>query len=660
MGAALKDFGLDKIVNEPLHTSLAKFVRERFNEAEQHRRETGIEDRLLRNLRANKCEYQPDEKGLLGPYNDVYIGIPALKARAAESWIKDIILNNIEKPWTLDPTPIPDLPEKAREAAIDLLLKEIPMMGGVEALKDRARGLKLVYNNIAREEASRATKRMEQLIEDQHAEGHWVHAFGQFICELTVYPTAFMRGPIDIQQPYAKWDGDEYKVSVGTIPVSRCVSAFDAYPSKTSTNTQDGEFFIEKAAFAHGDIHALINVQGFNEGNVRKALADYSDGFDLNLFAAAERDRLENKNQGGAIGHRNVLETIIYNGKILGAKLAEEGVIVKDPQASYECEIWVLGDYTLRAILNPDPLGKRPVDSTSFRKLPGSPWGQSTLDLAYEPGRICNAQARALVRNMSYSSGPIGEVTAERVADTQDPTHIEPYKVVLVGPDMTGSGAAAYRFHNVGSIADQLLQVFERYMKVADDLTGVPSYVLGNPSVAGAGRTMGGLAMLMGNAAKGIKNVQLNIDLDVLAPHVRRYFVRNMKVSKDDSIKADARVLARGAMGLLQRELSQTRTVEMLQLLAPYIEKWEQLPKGIKIMLREVFKNTGLPVDDIIPDPDKEEGVRDIVGLLGGKQMVASNRGTSSPVPLGPQSIPNLGMPLSPRTPAVIGMPQGA
>lgn len=655
----LADFGIGEVTNTNIQDALAQFVRERFDEAEKNRRDTGIEARLLRNLRANCCEYQPDEKALLGPYNDVYIGIAALKARAAESWLNDIILNNIDKPWTISPTPIPDLPEELREYVIDLLMQELPLMGGMAALIDRARNMKTIANNIAQDEAAKKTARMEKLIEDQMSEGGWTAEFGKLVSNLCVYPAAFVRGPIVINKPQAHWDGDTYKVKDRPLPVTRVINPFDAFPAPNSTSCQNGDGFIERARFTFADMHSFVGLDGFNESNIRTVLSKYPDGYSLHLSSDAERERLEQTDQDQLTPKRHI-DTLIFNGKVPGHLLAENGIIVKDPQKYYECEVWVAGCYTIRAVLNPDPLGYRPIDCTSYRKIEGRVWGQSVIDLVYDTMRVCNAAARALVRNMSYSSGPIGEVVSERIADGQDPTHIEPYKVALVGPDLSGTGAPAFRFHNVTSVASDLMAVFERYMKIADDLSGVPAYVLGNPQVAGAGRTMGGLAMLMGNAAKGIKNVQLNIDRDIIAPLVTRYYHYNMLTSDDDSIKSDAKVVARGATGLLQRELAQTRMVELLQLLTPYIQQWDNLPDGIKVLLREVLKPTGLDVDKIIENPEAGQETQDILrALTGGNQGQALERGAGQPVPLPPQSVPQLSQPLSQR-PAVINMPTGA
>lgn len=665
----LADYGINQAGNVEIQDALSDYIRKRYQEASEHRRSIGIDQLMLRNLRANKCEYQPDERELLGPYNDIYIGISALKARAAESWMTDILLNNIDKPWTISPTPQPDLPEEDKERVVDHLLMEISALQTVDQLKERAQHLKSAFSKELYAEAEYANNRMEKKIEDQLSEGKWVKEFGKLLADVTAFPAAIMRGPIVVSKTKGAWKNNKYTAEKYNTPDVRCISPFDAFPAPNASDTQDGEYFIERARFSVGDMMGLAKTAGFNAGNVRQAVAAYPNGYKNDMMGDAERRELEQKGQdvsslAGVVCDE--IETIIYNGRVPGKFLVEQNVIVPDVQDTYECEIWVAGTYVIRAVLNPNPTGARPIERTCFRTIPGQFWGQSVICLTYDINRVCNAAARNLVRNMGYSAGPIGEVVAERVADTQDPTDIVPYRVVLVGPDLSGTGAPAYKFHNVGSIATELIAITDQYMKYADDLSGVPSYVLGNPQVAGAGRTLGGLSMLMGNAAKGIKMVILNIDRNIITGIITGFYIYNMVTSEDDSIKADCLVVARGATGLLQRELAQTRTVEILQLLTPYIEQWDNLPDGIKIMLREIMKTTGLPVDDIIPDPNANRGTENLQNLLGvGSQLppapaVASpmTRGTSNAPPLPTQSQPT--EPIGSSIPAPINLAQGA
>lgn len=666
----LADYGINQAGNTEIQETLARYVKRAFDDAQLHRRSIGIDDQMLRNLRANKCEYQPDELAMLEPFNNVYMGICALKARAAESWITDIILNNLEKPWTIAPTPQPELPENLKEDVVDALLAEIPTINGPDALRDRAKQLKSAQTKIAFSEAEEATARMESLISDQTTEAGWADVFGEFIGDLTVQPGAFIRGPFVIGKKTGSWDGTQYKAVDKAMPVCRVVSPFDAFPAPDATSPNDGRYFIERLKYGRDKLYALIGVEGFSGGNIRQALDTYATGFSLQGYGDAERQRLEDKTPDDISLVGNQLknyDVLIYNGIVDGDLLVEHGVIVPDKQGSYECEVWVLGEYVIRAVLNPNPSGRRPIYGTAYRKVRGSFWGQSVVDLVYDINRLCNAAARGLVKNMGYAAGPIGEVDSARIAETQSPTSVVPYEIKLVSGDTTGTGAKAYHFHNIGSVAPDLINVFNQYLKYADDISGIPAYILGNPQVAGAGRTLGGLSMLMGNAAKGIKQVQLNIDRDVIAPLITGYYIYNMMTSKDDGIKADAIVNARGATGLLQKELAQTRTIEIVQLLTPYIENWASLPDGIKILLREILKTTGLPVDDIIPDPNAGKGILDLAKLLTPDlpqgemppmQSIAGAVGPGRAGQLPPQSRP----PVEPYSgpPVPVNMPQGA
>lgn len=668
----LANYGLGQISNVKVQNALAAHVNAEFEKNKQHKRNIGITERLIRNLRAKRCEYQPDEKELLGPFNDIYVGICALKARAAESWLIDIIVNNIDKPWTLEPSLEPDLPNRLREQVIDALLMELPQFKTFDALRDRAQTLKSAVQAIAVDKAAATVKRMETHIQTQLQEGGWVDTFSAFIADLVVFPTAMIRGPISVGKPTPDWNGDKFTVRQTSVLTTRTISPFNAYPASNSSSCQDGNNFIEAIEYTHSDIHDLISVPSFLESNIRQVLEKYKEGYTPTRIEDSTKKALEGKEQP-LTSHTTGLEVRIYNGKIRGKMLIDNGVLVTDPQKFYESEVWVIGEYVIRAVLNPNPLGKRPIYGTSYVKVNNSFWGQSVVDTVYDCMRMCNAACRSIVRNMGYASGPIGEVDAQRLAPGEDGTELEPYKIFQVGPDLTGTGGAAFKFHNVSAIAAELKDVFEYYLKLADDLSGVPAYVLGNPQVAGAGRTLGGLSMLMGNAAKGIKNVQLNIDRDVITGVVSAYYYYNMVVSTDIGIKADAKVIARGATGLLQRELAQTRTVEILQLLTPYAQQGLVSKEGIEYLLREVLKPTGMNVDKIIPNPDQAQNENELGTLLagqganpspapqqvGGPQGPALNTGTNNPPPLPAQSQPQQSPNMAPF-PKPVNLPQGA
>jgi hypothetical protein len=82
----------------------------------------------------------------------------------------------------------------------------------------------------------------------------------------------------------------------------------------------------------------------------------------------------------------------------------------------------------------------------------------------------------------------------------------------------------------------------------------------------------------------------------------------NLIYSQDESVKADAQVMARGSAGLLQRELSQSRAVEVLQIITPYVQMGIVPPESVLLVLRDVVASLGYSADAInLDDPKRLE-----------------------------------------------------
>lgn len=645
---------------DDIEDSLASLVRDDFVNAETYRRFSGVEERLLRALRMRRYQYDPEDVALIGSV-DVYIGIAALKMRSAESWINDILLNSLDKPWTIKPEPIPNLPDWLREQVIDALESELESIGAPQNIRERASELKSAALKFATQKAENTASAMEMLIDDQLTTGGWRLAFAPFVTDLCTFPLAVIRDPLVEKTPRLNWDGNKVVEQNEVIYTSRRISPFDFFPSMDSTTTQDGQFIIERLKAQPSFLHSCLGLPGFNDEALRDILNAYGEtGFSEMLRPDYQRRTLEDKYE--PLEDSNTIDVLIRNGRTIGKLLLENNIAVPDPQAYYESEIWTVNNRTIKAILNPYPLRKRPINATSFIKVPGSLWGEGLGDVLRDVQRIANSAARSLVRNMAFSSGPIGEVDVGRLGQGEVAAELTPYKLYHVESDLSGNGARAFNFQIVPSVARELMEVQDKYSKIADDLSGVPSYVLGNPQVAGAGRTMGGLSMLMANAAKGIKNVILNVDRDVTEPIIEMRYNLNMKYSKNPDVKGDSQVVARGATGLLQRELAQAKMTELLQLYTPYVEAGLIPKEGAQVMIRESMKNTGWPVDEIIPDPRKNAMLQTDAARLG-MSMQGLNTGQSTPaLPLDgrsqPPPFPQTNMP-GPTPQGPVNMPTG-
>ena len=76
---------------------------------------------------------------------------------------------------------------------------------------------------------------------------------------------------------------------------------------------------------------------------------------------------------------------------------------IEDEHREYDANVWIVGNYVIKAILNYDPLGEKPYAKTSFIKRPGAFWGSGIPEIIEDIQGVCNAAARALVNNMGIS-----------------------------------------------------------------------------------------------------------------------------------------------------------------------------------------------------------------------------------------------------------------
>lgn len=597
---------------------LAIYVHNSWMDAKRHRIQADVERDIMRSMRAVRAEYDPEDRALIDGV-DIYMNITNQKCRSLKAWIGDILANSEDQPWTLKPTPSPELPPEAEEAVIDALIREMKMYGLTVDLRERAAYFKDVAQKHSDKLAEKTTARMETKIKDIMLEGGWRDAFTSFISDLSEFPAAILKGPVVERGAGLRWTGESLATVDRLRYVMKRVHPLDFYPSPNSTTPQDGNYVIERARVTYEDLLETKDIPGFNEQAIRKILVERPGGVREIVQTDQERSRLEHTDRRQTLTSDNRYDILIYYGKVKGDLLAKHQVEVDDPQKMYEAEVWICGGLVLRALLNPHPLGKRPYYTCSFENVPGSIWGRGLPQIIRDVQRICNSAARSLVRNMAFASGPIGEYDIDRLANETNIDELRPWRMYATQTDQFNQQTSqpALRFTDIKSNAAELLKVYEFYSKIADDQSGIPAYVLGNPQTAGAGRTLGGLSMLMGNAAKGVKAVIAGIDRRVIEPAVTSFYMLLMLFDKDRTLKADVAVIARGSSGLLQRELQQARAVETLQMLTPYAERGLVPPRGLQLVIRDILRGLGYAADDIVPDPDRQQQLADLAQRYG-------------------------------------------
>lgn len=605
----------------PIVSNMASYIRKCWEEARQAKQP--IERRMLASLRARRGEYEPDKLAAIHAMggSDVYPMLTSVKCRGAASWIRDVMLGTgADRPWGIEPTSEPEIDPDINEQIIQAAA--IPIMQATaagmppddEMVQELLRRMRDQAKVLLKKEAIKACERMANKMADQHDEGGLLEALDQFIDDITTYPAAIIKGPVVRRKPRLQWmpqpDG-KFKPQVEmrlTLEWER-VDPLKAYPSPSATDFNNG-YFIERHTLYRQDLHDLIGVEGYDEGAIRGVLTDYSDGLRHWLVGDIEQAAVEGKSSTGILNNTDgTIDAVQFWGCVPGKMLREWGMSdeeVPDPVKEYHVEAWLIGTYIIKAVLNYDPLNRKPYYKASYEDIPGNFWGNSVADLVRDTQTVVGAAARALVNNMAMASGPQVGVNVDRLAPGEEITQLTPWRVWQLTSDPFGSNTQVMplQFFQPDSNVAELIGVFEKFTDLADEYSGVPKYMTGEAAPGGAGRTASGLSMMIGNASKGMKQVISNIDMNVIRPLIARQYYHNMEFSDDADLKGDVHVVAKGASALIAKETAQVRRNEFLMATANPIDMQIVGLEGRAAVLREVVRELDMDVDKIVPDPD--------------------------------------------------------
>ena len=97
---------------------------------------------MLKALRQRNGEYEPDKLNAIQAQggSEVYMMLTEIKCRAAESWLRDILMDSGTPPWDIHPTPEPDMApahmEEIKQAFAEQVMITIQQTGQAPSRAD--------------------------------------------------------------------------------------------------------------------------------------------------------------------------------------------------------------------------------------------------------------------------------------------------------------------------------------------------------------------------------------------------------------------------------------------------------------------------------------------------------------------------------------------
>jgi hypothetical protein len=639
---------------QPDVSTLVSYIKGQFELMRNHRNtQAGWSERLLVALRAFNGQYDDTKLRQIRQFggSEVYMRMVAQKCRAASSLLRDIYLGP-DRPWALKPPPDVDIPDDIKQKIDQLMQSETQMVAQTLGqppsptdVQKRKTALLQSASDAAKKKAADQAKESEDKIDTILRDGGFYHALAEFLVDLPIFPFACIKGPVVRIIPTVTWPpgGGQPTVQMKPTLTWERVSPFDLWWTSGVSSIENANV-IEKKQVTRAELNELIDLPGYNNNEIMAVLDEYGRGglYDNWDMTDAERAVLESR-ENPAWNRSQMMSTMEFNGNVQGRILQDYGLAVPDELRDYHVQVWCIGSHVIKAQLSPSPRMRHPYFITSFEKVPGTPVGNGLTDLLTDVQESCNATLRALINNLSISSGPQVVIDDDQVDPGENPEQLFPWKKWHARKNMMTGGTNSkppVEFFQPLDNSDKLIKVLEYLTGVADDVSAIPKYI-GGSAGGNAGRTASGLAMLMGNASKIIQSVSANVDRDVVEMILLQLFDLILLTDTSGLLTGEEHVSVQGVNVAIQRETQRQRQLEFLSTTANPLDQKIMGMAGRGKVLRSVADTIGLIGENIVPDDDKldqmEQEEQQNAQSASAVQMV--NKGVDAGIKAGVQRI---------------------
>lgn len=609
------DYASEIEVPNDARDKLATVVARRFNDAvrwQSQERVGGVPLRIV--LRQCYDQYHgilsPTEQKIIDDIGvDAHVNLSAMKAGVVQSYLAESLIQAGQLPWTIQPTPVPDLSDSG-ELMVAQSVQQSVEQGFRGDLRSLVYSLKSEAARKELEHAQDIADNMMKLITDQCAEGGWNRAMFGFINNFCVYPYAVLAGPIPTRRVRMQWSGETLKPKYETFYEFKSISPWDFWWSPDSPDTQRGTGIFIRQRWTRQQLLDAAKMTSYIGENIIEVLDDANRN-DFRYHWISNNPEQTDSQVLSWRDNDTTIDVLIHWGYFSGRELTKYGIPGLEDDEFYNAMVTMCGRHIIQVLVEKNPtLSKRPVFTASFYTTQDRIPGESIPQRLRDVERCYETCLRYLISNAYYGSAPITEADYARVSkfmSDEDIGRIIPGSMYFSDSEL-GNATPAFKYYSLPNNMAAFQNALVYFMDLADRVTNIPAALHGTAQGSGANRTFRGAAMLQSNAVKAIQSAVFNIDEFVYKPLGELLYNYNMIYSKDQTVKGDCKIMARGVTALLQKETDRQNSYEILQMVASAGQQLAALPNGAKIVqwaLKNVFQNMGVPKELL-----KDEGVQ--------------------------------------------------
>jgi len=556
-----------------------------------------VEYQWLKNLRQFRGIWDPEVLATIPKdQSKAYPKITRKKVISTVARLMEMLFPRTDKNWGISPSPVPDLPKEALEKLL------VELQGGDPNKELTREDIEKAIGEVAKACCARMDKEMT----DQLQESDFVSLARRVVFSAVLYSCGVMKGPLVKTIKARTWvrENGQYKAveQEKRVPYFEFVSVWDWYPdlSAKTLESRDGSYF--RHVMSRAEVSALKFRKDFIPGAVETWLNANESG---NYRERHWESGLRTEGDRGNVANLQSRKYELWEwwGYASGHELKAAGVGIADDKLHemVEANVWGIGEVIIKCKLNPTDTKRRPEHVFIYEDDDLNLLGQALPQVMRDSQMAIAESARMILDNAGIVCGPNLAIRVHALLKGHD-LSIKARKAWLLGDDDTDDKSRP-AIENIGidSHIDDLLKVFELFMRIADDETALPPTAMGDVSQGGseALRTTGGASMLLGAAALPIRDTVRNFDRFTTSAMTALYDW-NMQFSSVAEAKGDFVVIARGSTSLIAKEV---RAIA-LDYLATSLQEDEKVHIKLRELLIQRMKVRDLDLDELMEDKD--------------------------------------------------------
>ena len=489
---------------------------------------------------------------ITGPYCD-----------AASARIADMLLPTDARGWAFGPTPIPDLVDVAKGVVPKTMQQQALFMHGGD--QEAAAGeIAYAMTEAKRliDEAKEKSDKAQKRVEDWHVECQYHSHVRTVIEDSARIGTGVLKGPIPMLRRAAALVDGGLQVQEKMSPGSKRISAWDFYPDGAcGENIQNGSFTWERDRLTRKQLRELKKQPGYLKDNIDLCLDEGA-----HLASESYQTSYEMQFESAEAKKRNKFEIWYWHGILERPDLEAGGCDCSDMEdPNIPAMVTMVNNRVIRLSMNPLDTGSFPYDVMVWRPKATHWTGIGVARQIRTPQRIVVAATRHLMDNAGQAAGVMLAIDDSVLVPADGVLCVGPRKVFrkAEGADDVRSVKDAVHVIKIDMLVNELMEIIQLGLKLAEDVTGFPLLLQGQQGKAPD--TVGGLQLLNNNASSVLRRLARLFDDRVTEPHVRRYYEWLLQYGEDDE-KGDFQIDARGSSALVERDIQNQELAGMAKL----------------------------------------------------------------------------------------------